>query len=208
MAAIATDLTRRMTESGGATELLVQVGFDSSAFTFAFIFNRLIEIAAAAIDLANMFALAGAIFFVATLLMRTIVPLRIAAIISDVFFIGHGILANSITPFILHCLLLPINSVRLYQMVKLVRRARVSAQGDLSIDWLKPFMIRRKYSKGDVLFRKGDQANEMFLTVTGRFLVSEIGVELSAGRFVVNLAFCHPIIGGHRPSSASTRAKF
>jgi hypothetical protein len=192
LAAIATDMTPRTIESSGATELLVQVGFDPSGFTFAFVFNRVMEIAAAVINLANMFALAGAIFFVATLLMQTIVPLRIAAIISDVFFIGYGVLANSITAFILHCLLLPINSVRLYQMVKLVRKARVSAQGDLSIDWLKPFMIRRKFSKGDVLFRKGDPANEMFLTVTGKFLVTEIGVEIPAGRLVGELGFLSP----------------
>jgi hypothetical protein len=178
-----------LTQSGGAIEFLTRLGFDPSDFTFEFIFNRLMAIATAALNLANMFALAGAIFFVATLLMRTIVPLRIAAIISDVFFIGYGVLANSITTFVLYGLLLPINGVRLYQMVKLVRKARVSAQGDLSIDWLRPFMSRRKYSKGDVLFRKGDLANEMFLTVTGKFLVTEIGVELSAGRLVGELGF-------------------
>jgi Cyclic nucleotide-binding domain len=192
LAAISTHVAPRVTESNATTELLTRLGFDPSDFTFGFIYNRLIGIAAAGINLANMFALAGAIFFVATLLMRTIVPLRIAAIISDVFFIGYGVLANSITTFILYCLLLPINSVRLYQMVKLVRKARVSAQGDLSIDWLKPFMVRRTYSKGDVLFRKGDPANEMFFTVTGKFLVTEIGVEISPGRLVGELGFLSP----------------
>jgi hypothetical protein len=192
LAAISTDVAPRVTESSRATALLIQLGFNPSDFTFEFIFDRLMGIAAAGINLPNVFALLGAIFFVATLLMRTIVPLRIAAIISDVFFIGYGVLANSITTFILYFLLLPINSVRLYQMVKLVRKARVSAQGDLSIDWLKPFMIRRKYSTGDVLFRKGDPANEMFFTVTGKFLVTEIGVELSAGRLVGELGFLSP----------------
>jgi len=128
--------------------------------------HRLTDVAAAAIDLANMFALIGAVFFVATLLMRTIVPLRIAALISNVFFIGYGVLSNSINAIFVYCLLLPINSVRLYQMIRLIRKARVSAQGDLSMNWLKPFMIRRTYRKGDVLFRKGGTANEMFFTVT------------------------------------------
>jgi hypothetical protein len=192
LAAISTHVASQVAEGGAAAELLVQFGFDPSHFTLEFIINRLIGIATTALNLANMFALAGAIFFVATLLMRTIVPLRIAAIISDVFFIGYGVLANSITTFILYCLLLPINSVRLYQMLKLVRKARISAQGDLSIDWLRPFMSRRKYGKGDVLFRKGDPANEMFLTVTGKFLVTEIGVELAPGRFVGELGFLSP----------------
>jgi hypothetical protein len=192
LAAISNHMIPRATESSGATELLIHLGLNPSDFTFELIFNRLMGMAAAGINLANMFALLGAIFFVATLLMRTIVPLRIAAIISDVFFIGYGVLANSITTFILYFLLLPINSVRLYQMIKLVRKARVSAQGDLSIDWLKPFMVRRKYSKGDVLFRKGDPANEMFFTVTGKFLVTEIGVEISPGRLVGELGFLSP----------------
>jgi Cyclic nucleotide-binding domain len=162
------------------------------AATFALIVHRLTEAAFAAINVANMFALMGAIFFVATLLMRTIVPLRIAALISDVFFIAYGVMANSINTFILYCLLLPINSVRLYQMIKLIRKARVSAQGDLSMDWLKPFMIRRTYRKGDVLFRKGQPANEMFFTVSVKLLVTELGIEIPPGRLVGELGFLSP----------------
>jgi hypothetical protein len=162
------------------------------AATFELIAHRLMDAAAAAINLANVFALMGAVFFVATLLMRTIVPLRIAALISNVFFIAYGVLANSINAFILYCLLLPINSIRLYQMIKLIRKARVSAQGDLSMDWLKPFMIRRTYRKGDVLFRKGEPANEMFFTVTVKLLVTELGIEIPAGRLVGELGFLSP----------------
>ena len=162
------------------------------AATIESVIRHLTDAAAAAIDLANMFALIGAVFFVATLLMRTIVPLRIAALISNVFFIGYGVLSNSINTIILYCLLLPINSVRLYQMIRLIRKARVSAQGDLSMDWLKPFMIRRSYRKGDVLFRKGETANEMFFTVTGKLLVTELGIELPPGRLVGELGFLSP----------------
>jgi Cyclic nucleotide-binding domain len=162
------------------------------AAALALIVNRLMDAATTAITLANMFALVGAIFFVATLLMRTIVPLRIAALISNVFFIAYGVLTNSINTFILYCLLLPINSVRLYQMIKLIRKARVSAQGDLSMDWLKPFMVRRTYRKGDVLFRKGEPASELFFTVTGKLLVTELGIEIPAGRLVGELGFLSP----------------
>jgi len=170
----------------------MNLGNADLAATLALIVHRLIDAAFAAINVANMFALMGAIFFVATLLMRTIVPLRIAALISDVFFIAYGIMANSINTFILYCLLLPINSVRLYQMIKLIRKARVSAQGDLSMDWLKPFMIRRTYRKGDVLFRKGQPANEMFFTVSVKLLVTELGIEIPPGRLVGELGFLSP----------------
>jgi hypothetical protein len=153
---------------------------------------RLEQFALGAINFANVLALIGAIFFVATLLMRTIVPLRVAAIISDLFFVGYAVLAHSVTTFILYVLLLPINVVRLYQMIKLVRKARASAEGDLSMDWLKPFMTRRKYQREEMLFRKGDKANEMMYIVTGKFRVTEIGVELGAGRMVGELGFLSP----------------
>src|SRR5260370_7196708 len=120
------------------------------------------------------------------------VPMRLDGIISDLFFIGYGVLSATFPPLTLYLLLLPINIFRLAQMLKLVKKARAAAQGDLSMDWLKPFMTRRKYAKGDVLFRKGDGANEMFFTVTGKFLVTELAIELPPGRFVGELAFLSP----------------
>jgi len=171
------------------TKLLIQLGFDTSHLTFDAVFNRLADFALASINLANMLALFGAAFYVVTLLMRTIVPLRIFGILGDMFFIGYGALANSFTTFFLYLMLLPINSIRLYQMLKLVKKARLSAQGDLSMSWLEPYMTRRKHREGDVLFRKGDAAHEMFMTVTGKFIVSELGIELPPGHVFGELGF-------------------
>jgi CRP-like cAMP-binding protein len=173
-------------------KILIQLGLDPSNVTFDTIVNRLIDVGLAHINLANMLALTGAIFFVATLMVRTIVPLRVIGIISNVFFIAYGALAGSASTFFLYLLSLPINAIRLRQMLNLVRKARVSAQGDLSMDWLRPFMAPRKYRKGDVLFHKGDTAKEMFLTVTGKFLVTEINVELPPGRMMGELGFVDP----------------
>jgi CRP-like cAMP-binding protein len=173
-------------------KILIQLGLDPSNVTFDTIVNRLIDVGLAHINLANMLALTGAIFFVVTLMVRTIVPLRVIGIISNIFFIAYGALAGSASTFFLYLLSLPINAIRLRQMLNLVRKARVSAQGDLSMDWLRPFMAPRKYRKGDVLFHKGDTAKEMFLTVTGKFLVTEINVELPPGRMMGELGFVDP----------------
>ena len=173
-------------------KLLIQLGLDPSNVTYEVVFNRLLDIALANINFANMLALVGAIFYVATLMVRTIVPLRIIGIISIVFFIAYGALAGAAATFFLYLLSLPINVIRLRQMLNLVKKARLSAQGDLSMDWLKPFMTPRKYRKGEVLFHKGDAANEMFYTVSGKFLVSEIGVELLPGRIMGELGFLSP----------------
>ncbi|HEX7566789.1 MAG TPA: cyclic nucleotide-binding domain-containing protein, partial [Bradyrhizobium sp.] len=53
-------------------------------------------------------------------------------------------------------------------------------------------MTERKYRQGDILFKKDDTADEMFLTVTGNFLVSEIGVELTPGGLMGELGFLSP----------------
>src|SRR5215467_6281541 len=160
--------------------------------TFDEVFARFEHFLETSINLTNALALIGAILFVATLLMRTIIPLRVSAIIADLFFVAYAVLANSVSTFFLYILLLPINSIRLYQMLKLVKKARLSAQGDLSMDWLKPFMNRRKYRTGELLFRKGDAAKEMLYTVSGKFLVKEIAVMLPAGKILGELGFLSP----------------
>jgi CRP-like cAMP-binding protein len=172
--------------------LIVQLGLDPSHLTPDAVLNRLIEILLANITIANTMALIGAALYVATLMVRTIVPLRVLGIVSIVFFIAYGALAGSIATFLLYLLSLPINVFRLRQMLKLIDRAKVSAQGDLSMEWLKPFMSARKYRKDDVLFRKGDPAKEMLYTVTGKFLVLGIDVELPPGRILGELGFVTP----------------
>ena len=173
-------------------KILIQLGLDPNNVTYEAIFNRLLEILLANITLANMCAVIGALFFVATLVTKTMVPLRIWSLISNVFFMAFGALATDAKTFILYLLLLPINALRLYQMQKLVKMARSATKGDKSMEWLKPFMTERKYRQGDYLFRKGDAANEMFMTITGKFLVKEFNVELPPGSLMGELGFLTP----------------
>src|SRR5262249_29551838 len=71
-------------------------------------------------------------------------------------------------------------------------KARSATQGDTSMEWLRPFMTQRSYRKGDILMKKGDPANEMLLTVTGKFRVIEIDVEVPPGRLMGELGFLTP----------------
>jgi CRP-like cAMP-binding protein len=57
------------------------------------------------------------------------------------------------------------------------------------MDWLKPFMHKRSYRKGDVLFNKGDHADELFYVVSGSCQVRELNLELSPGQIVGELGF-------------------
>src|SRR5438477_6252676 len=111
-------------------KILIQLGLDPNNITYDAIFNRLLEIFLANITLANLFALIGAVFFVATLLTQTMVPLRVANMIGCAFFAGFGALAGNIATFLLYLLMVPINAWRLRQMLNLVKMARTATQGD------------------------------------------------------------------------------
>ncbi len=133
------------------------------------------------ITMANVTGALGGVCYIASISMKTIIPLRIAGIASAFFFLLSGALARSFPTIFLYAMLLPLNSYRLYQLIELIKKVRAAASGDLSMDWLEPFMTKRKYKQGEVVFRKGELANEMFLAETGRYQVTELGLELRPG---------------------------
>jgi hypothetical protein len=139
------------------------------------------EILISVLTFANGFGIAGGLLYILSISRKTLIPLRVAAIASGLCFLGSGIFARSVPTIFLYGLLVPLNCVRLYQMLRLIRKVQAAAAGDLSMDWLKPFMTRRKYRTGDILFRKGDIAKEMFIAVTGRYRLPEIDKEIRPG---------------------------
>lgn len=151
------------------------------------------------IGFAEGFALLGALFYVASIALQTMVPLRIAAIISTLFFILYGYLTRHYPTLFLYLFLLPLNLFRLREMLRLVKKVKQAASGDLSMAWLKPYMTKRQYFKGDILFAKGDTADEMYYTVSGKFLLTELGIELGEGRLVGEIGLLAP--GNKRTAS-------
>jgi CRP-like cAMP-binding protein len=133
------------------------------------------------ITLATVMGIIGGIFHIASIYMKTVIPLRIAGIASALFFLCSGIFAHSLPAIFLYALLLPLNSIRLYQMIDLIKKVRRATSSDMSMDWLKPFMTRRSYRQGDVIFREGDPANEMFLAVKGKYRLAALDIELDPG---------------------------
>ncbi|HWV40107.1 cyclic nucleotide-binding domain-containing protein [Pseudorhodoplanes sp.] len=157
-----------------------------------YVATYMIDFIRSKMDLANLLGLIGGIFYVASVTLRTMIPLRIAAIISNILFMGYGLLAKALPTFFMYAVLLPINCFRLYQIQQLVKRVKIASQGDLDMEWLKPFMTKKNFKAGDILFYKGDVANAMYYTVTGKFLVKEFNVELPPGRVMGELGFLAP----------------
>jgi hypothetical protein len=143
-------------------------------------------------DPATAFGYGAATLVFLTFATKTMVPLRILGIASNVAFIGYGWLQPAVPILVLHCLLLPLNVFRLHQMLRLVRRVGEAARGDLNLDWLKPFSTRLRVKAGEVLFRKGDAADRMAVVLTGRFRIAALGVELGPGELVGELGLIAP----------------
>ena len=129
---------------------------------------------------------------IATLSMRTMIPLRMVGIASNVAFVTYGVLFGSIPTVVLHTVLLPLNIYRLYEMLRLIKQVEAASKGDMSLDWLKPFMTERAINAGDMLFRKGDRANHLYFVVGGRLHLNEINIDIMPGAVVGELGMLAP----------------
>jgi hypothetical protein len=103
----------------------------------------------------------------ATFCMKTMIPLRGAAICSNFAFIVYGFYDNLYPVLILHGILLPLNVWRAAQMLRLIRRVEAASKGDLSTDWLRPFMKEAQWKAGEVIFNKGDHADRLYMILAG-----------------------------------------
>jgi len=124
--------------------------------------------------------------------MKTIIPLRCIGIGANICSLIFSSFTGNYPSLVVNLILLPLNSVRLYQMLGLIKRVKHASKSDLSMDWLKPFMTRRKTKAGEVLFAKGDAATCMFYTLSGRYRLKEIDIELLQGQVVGEMGFMSP----------------
>jgi CRP-like cAMP-binding protein len=130
---------------------------------------------------------------VVTCAMKTMIPLRFVSIACNTLFIIYGFFGGVYPTLLLNLILLPLNSLRLQQMRKLIQDVEAAASyGETSIDWLKPFMASRRFRKGDIVFRKDDVADAMYYSVSGRYRLCEIGIEIPAGQVFGDLGLLAP----------------
>ncbi len=145
-------------------------------------------------------AVAG-VLIVVSAVVRTIIPLRWLAVGANAGFIVYGAMAPAPGVLALHLVLLPVNLVRVLQMLRLTQRVRQSAeQADLSGLWLRTYMKRRRMRAGKVIFRAGDIADHLYFLAEGEVEIVEKGLRMQPGRIFGEIAFFAP--GKRRTSTA------
>jgi CRP-like cAMP-binding protein len=144
------------------------------------------------LDWGHVFEWTGAALAILGAAMKTIIPLRIVGIAGNLMGLATGLFLGRWASVLVNCILLPMNSLRMFQMLKLIRKVKKAASSDLSMEWLKPFMTRRAVKAGETLFAKGDRADCMFYTLTGEFRLRQLGLEVMPGRVVGEMGFLSP----------------
>lgn len=142
--------------------------------------------------MADVVGYIAAVVVFATFGVKTMVPLRVLGIVSNFLFIAYGFLAAAYPPLVLHVLLLPLNLLRLREMLRVTKQVEQAATGDHNMSWIKPFTSTRRVTQGELLFAKGDVADRLFFVVSGRYRLIESGIELSDGSVIGELAFLSP----------------
>jgi hypothetical protein len=137
--------------------------------------------------------LIGVALVVVASLMRTMMRLRAITILSNLFLLGGAVLAPHGALALLYLVLVPVNCVRLAEVLRVTRRVEESVRlKDLSGIWLKPYMKAKRLSAGSVVFRKGDLADALFLLIEGELEWVEIGTRQPCGEMFGEISFFSP----------------
>jgi CRP/FNR family cyclic AMP-dependent transcriptional regulator len=130
----------------------------------------------------------AAVLVFSSFFMKTMVPLRMVAICSNVAFIAYALLGLRYGVFgrvypilVLHTALLPLNVVRLRQQKSLLRAVRAASRDD-AIRALVPYMRTASHHAGDVIFRKGDPADRLYVVHHGHIRFPEIDKVVADGQ--------------------------
>ena len=135
--------------------------------------------------------------------VRTIIPLRVAAIVANAFALVYSISHGTYPTFLLNAILLPLNVVRLRAMWNLVHEVDAATKGDLNVEWLRPYMRPRNFRAGDFLMRQGEVAGDAFYILSGEVALVEIHKVLGPGTLIGEMGLFTP--GNRRTMSALCR---
>lgn len=123
---------------------------------------------------------AGGLVFL-TFCMKSMAALRLIAILSNVAFIAYGFWAELVPILTLHGLLLPMNLFRGWQQVVATRKLRSASVGRPSVLALVPYMTPQITTDGQLLFRKGDPADRLYVISKGTIRFDELGKIIGPG---------------------------
>jgi CRP/FNR family transcriptional regulator, cyclic AMP receptor protein len=123
---------------------------------------------------------------------RTILPLRVAAIVANALAMAYSFLHGTYPTFVLNAVLLPLNAWRLHDMLKLIRDIDAAVKTDMNATWLLPYMRPKSFKAGDVMMTRGEQADGAFYVTAGEVELVEIGKTVGPGTLLGEIGLFTP----------------
>ena len=144
------------------------------------------------VDLGTVLGVVAAALYLTSYSMKSMLPLRALAIASNVFFIAYGIVQSALPELVLHGVLLPLNARRMWEIQKLSREIARATQDSPVSQWLLPHMTRRTFKAGEVLYRKGELADEVGYIASGQVKLQEHDQVLGPGELIGEIGLFSP----------------
>ena len=144
------------------------------------------------VDLGTVLGVVAAALYLTSYSMKSMLPLRALAVASNVFFIAYGIVQSALPELVLHSVLLPLNASRLWEIRKLTEEIARATQDSPVSQWLLPHMTRRAFKAGEVLYRKGDLADEVVYIASGQLRLQEHDQVLGPGELIGEIGLFSP----------------
>jgi CRP/FNR family transcriptional regulator, cyclic AMP receptor protein len=135
-------------------------------------------------SLLEILGYAGLVLLLASSAMRTIIWLRILAIVAGVVLLVYGLIAVHYPAVVFAIALLAINIWRLVEMRKLIaatRAATAAGSAPITADWILPYMRPMAVPADTIIFRRGEAAEAMYFVSSGRVLFEELDIEVGEG---------------------------
>jgi hypothetical protein len=151
-------------------------------------------------DLITVIGLIGGAFYLASHYMRRMVPLRTLSLCSNILFIIYAVFhlhfdwAKLIVlpEFLLNSILLPVNARRLVEILRLTKEIEQVTEKSPVSEWLLPHMHMHKHHAGHVLFREGDEADEIFYVGSGRLRLEGVNATIGPDSLIGEIALFSP----------------
>lgn len=138
------------------------------------------------------FGFVGAALMLASYMMKSMLPLRVVALVACVFLVVYGAFFSALPTLLLYAALIPINIKKTLQIRKLVASIERAKADEPVSKWLLPHMTRRTAAAGTTLWRQGDEATEMLYLDSGRLRLVEHDEVLDAGALVGEIGLFAP----------------
>jgi hypothetical protein len=116
--------------------------------------------------------------------MRTMMPLRIAALATNIVVIAYAALTQLHVVLVIQIMLLPLNVWRLIEIQRLVKKLRGRVDEHAVFDALLPFAKRLTVPEGELVIRRGDPSDSLYLVLDGTLHVREAAIDLGPGTIV------------------------